>query len=203
MDVHEVHEHIEHAAEGHEHGAGEKSGKRVALIIAILAAFLAVTELGENSSQNEYNALNVQTNDVWAYFQARTIRRGVAEGTIDVLNSLGDLPMSPDHKATLDKTIATLTADAQRMDSDPKGGEGRKELEAKARGLEEERDAKLHAYHAFEYGAAALQLGVVLASAGLLTGATWLIGVAMGLGGLALVLDGVGWFFPELMRFVH
>jgi hypothetical protein len=203
MDIHEVREHIDHAAEGHEHHASDKSGKRVALIIAMLAALLAITELGENGSQNEYNALNVQTNDVWNFFQARTIRMSVAEGTLQVLNSLEDLPMSPDHKASLDKSIASLTTEAQRMDSDPKGGEGRRELQARARQLEAERDAKLHAYHAFEFGAAALQLGVVLASAGLLTGAGWLISLAMGLGALALGLDGIGWLFPELMRFIH
>jgi hypothetical protein len=203
MDIHEVREHIEHAAEGHEHHASERSGKRVALIIAVLAALLAVTELGENSSQNEYNALNVQSNDVWSFYQAKTIRMSMADGTLQVLNSLEDLPMSPDHKAALDKSIGALTAEARRMDSDPQTGEGRKELQVKARALEAERDAKLNAYHAFEYGAAALQLGVVLASAGLLTGAGWLISIAIGLGGVALGLDGVGWFLPELMRFIH
>jgi hypothetical protein len=201
MDIQEVREHMEHAAE-HGSAGHHNENKRVALAIAILAALLAVTELGASSAQNEYTALNVEVNDTWAFYQAKTIRLDTANAAADILTDLADPNATPERKALVEKQIATLRGEATRHDSDPATGNGRKQLLAQAQKLESERRTKLGAFHAFEFGGAALQLGVVLASAGLLTGAFWLVGVAMGLGGLAICLNLVGWFAPNLMHLV-
>ena len=195
MEAREIHEQIEEAA--HE---GRGSGRRVALLIAVLAALLAITELGAKRAQNEYMTLNVLVTDAWAFFQAKTIRLSVAEASLDTLQALRDVQPSAEGKAAIERRIAALEATARRLESDPASGEGRRELAARAASLDAARGERLAAYHAFEYGSAALQLAVVLASAGLLTGAGFLEAIAIGLGVLALVLNVVGYAFPALMH---
>jgi hypothetical protein len=53
----------------------------------------------------------------------------------------------------------------------------------------------------FEYGAAALQLGIVLASAAVITEMIILAFMAMGLGGLGIAFGLLGWFAPTLIHF--
>jgi len=60
------------AGHGAHHG-GENKG--VALLISVLALFLAVAEMGAKSSQTEALNANVQAANLWSFFQARTIRQ--------------------------------------------------------------------------------------------------------------------------------
>ena len=199
MDVREVHEHIEHA--GH-HQGHSIAGKNVALIIAILAALLALTELGGHNAGSKSSELSVEAADVWAFYQAKTVRSNLTTTTVELLSDLADPAMSPERKAALDAHIASLEALNKRLDSDPQTGEGRHELTEKARHMEAERDRYDNAADAFGYATAALQLAVVLASASLLTGAPWLAVFAMGLGVFAGALDLVGWLAPQLMAYI-
>ena len=78
MSAHENLEHAEHA----EHAS--HSNKRIALLIAILALFLAFSETLGKSSQTAAIADNIKASDTWNFFQAKTIRqtslRVAAEG---------------------------------------------------------------------------------------------------------------------------
>ncbi|WP_163585827.1 DUF4337 family protein, partial [Klebsiella michiganensis] len=69
-----------------------------------------------------------------------------------------------------------------RWDSEPETREGRKELAARAVAAEAKRDKKYKAYHDFEIASAAFQIGIVLASATVITGALALAWLAGGLG---------------------
>ena len=62
---------------GHGHGAdhGGEGHKGVALLIAVLALFLALAETGAKSAQTEALAKNVEAANLWAFFQARSIRQ--------------------------------------------------------------------------------------------------------------------------------
>ena len=71
---------------------------------------------------------------------------------------------------------------AQRYESEPETGEGRKELMARAKVKEQTRDKSLAAYHMFEYASAAFQLAIVLAGAAALTTVMWLTFISVGLG---------------------
>lgn len=196
MDTDEIREQM-HQAAGHEgHGA---ANKRVALIIAVLAALLAITELGANKASVGASTLNVATNDVWAFYQAKTLRSSMANSFADMLADLTDPAMAPERKAAVQAHIDGLRAEARRLNSDPVKNEGRAELMAHAQQMEAQRDVKLDALEAFELATAFLQLAVVLASAGLLTSVSWLIGGAVALGFLACGLDAVGFFVPELV----
>ena len=81
---------------------------------------------------------------------------------------MGDLPA--ESNTAVQKQIDAWNATAERYDSEPQTGEGRKELTERAKEAEAERDHKLAAYHLFELGSAASQLAIVLASAAIITG---------------------------------
>jgi uncharacterized membrane protein YdbT with pleckstrin-like domain len=96
-------------------------------------------------------------------------------------------------------TIADWQATAAREDSEPSTGEGRKELAAKAQGIEKHRDDRAAAKETYEFGSGALELGILLASSAIVTGLLPLafIGGFFGLVGSALAL--LGWFAPHVI----
>ena len=69
MSAHESMEHAEHA----EHASGEN--KKIALLIAVIALCLALSETLGKGAQTESIAKNVEASNLWAFFQAKSIRR--------------------------------------------------------------------------------------------------------------------------------
>ena len=65
---------------GHGHGAhGGEENKKVALLISVLALMLAVAEILGQSAQTKTLQSNIEASNLWAFFQAKTIRKTVAE----------------------------------------------------------------------------------------------------------------------------
>ena len=156
--------------------------RRVAVMISVLAAGLALSEMGEKASQNEYLTHHVALSDDWAFYQARTIRGNVYGLEASVLESL---PGATENPAIVEK-IATARAQIARMDDDPVGG-GRKQLLEKTKVQTEERDHAFHLYHQYEMVVGALQIAIVLASVSIVTRIRSLTAGAAVLGGVALV----------------
>jgi len=190
----EIHEAIEKAKEG-EHGEG--FNRRIALLIAILALFLSFSETLGKSAQTEAISANVKSSDTWAFFQAKDIRRTVLNATADQTTLLSASVTDPAGKAAIDKQIDNWRKTAARYESDPKTGEGRKELAERAKGEEEERDLSMAKYHHYELSSAAFQVGIVLASAAVITGMVALAWLAGALGVAGVVLLALGLFAPH------
>src|SRR6516164_9554331 len=97
MSAHESMEHAEHA----EHASG--SNKRIALLIAVLALFLAISETLGKGAQTESISKNVEAANLWAFFQAKSIRRTVVQTAAEQgklgLSTPGD-DASKDRKST-------------------------------------------------------------------------------------------------------
>ena len=75
-----------------------------------------------------------------------------------------------------------------RRESEPETGEGRRELMERAKAAEAARDQGMHDEGRYDTASALLQVRIVLASAGFITGMValaWVAG-ALGLGGAAL-----------------
>jgi Domain of unknown function (DUF4337) len=103
----------------------------------------------------------------------------------------------PAAKDAMQKQIDAWKKTAARYDSEPSTNEGRKELAERAKGAEEERDLLMAKYHHYELASAAFQIGIVLASAAVITGMVLLawLGGALGVVGLALLA--LGLFAPH------
>ena len=70
----------------------------------------------------------------------------------------------------LQKQIDDWQKTAARYRSEPETGEGTEQLAERAKHAEEERDLAEAKYHHFELASAAFQIGIVLASATIITG---------------------------------
>ncbi|HEY1979529.1 MAG TPA: DUF4337 domain-containing protein [Xanthobacteraceae bacterium] len=195
----EIHEAIEKAQEG-EHGEG--FNRRIALVIAILALFLSFSETLGKGAQTEVVTKNIEASDLWAFFQAKDIRRTVVNVAADQTGLLAAGLADPAAKAAGDKQIETWRHTAERYESDPKAGNGRKELEEKAKTAEEERDLSTAKYHHYELASAAFQIGIVLASAAVITGMIGLAWFAGALGVVGLALLALGLFSPHAVPFI-
>jgi hypothetical protein len=192
----EAQETMEHAIHA-EHAA--HSNRKVALVIAVLALFLSFSETLGKSAQTEAIDANVRASDAWAFFQAKDVRKTTVLTAADQTALLAAGLSDPAAKAAVDKQIETWRKTAERYESDPKNGNGRKELAERAKEEEQKRDLSLARYHHYELSSAAFQIGIVLASAAVITevmGLAWFAGL-LGVGGLVLL--GLGLFAPHFL----
>jgi hypothetical protein len=195
----EIHETIEKAQEG-EHS--QYFNRRIALLIAVLALFLSFSETLGKSAQTEAIAANVESSDLWAFFQAKSIRMTQVNTAADEMLVAAEAASDPAVKTTMQKQIDAWKKTAARYESEPSTREGRKELAERAKEEEEKRDLAMAKYHHYELGSAAFQIGIVLASAAVITGTValaWLGGV---LGVVGLVLTALGLFAPHAVHLI-
>ena len=170
------HEHIQHAAD-----------KRIALLIAVLALLLALVETGAKSAQTEAITRNVEAANLWAYFQARTVRQTTVQTAAEQAE-LQAATTDPSARAALEAQRKAWLDTAARWESEPSTGEGRKELTERARATEAERDQSMAKYHLYEYSAALLQVAIVVVSSSIVTSVSLLavLGIVFGIGGVGL-----------------
>jgi hypothetical protein len=197
MSAHENLEHVEHA----EH-ASHGGNKKIALLISVLALFLAFSETLGKSAQTTAITLNVTSNDLWAFFQAKTIRMTVLSTASEQLQVVADTSENAAAKASMTKAIENWKKNAARYNDEPETNEGRKQLAERAKDAEHQRDEALARYHNYEFASAAFQIGIVLASATIITGMmalAWLSG-ALGIAGLTFMAFGL--WAPHALDFL-
>ena len=191
-----AHEELEHA----EHAAGHN--KQIALLIAVIVLFLAISETLGKSAQTAAISDNVEASNLWAFFQAKTIRMTAVRTAAEAMAIEANASAEPAVKATMTKQIEVWSKTANRYDDEPDTGEGRKQLMARAQTAEHSCDTNMAKYHHFELASAAFQVGIVLASAAIITGMIALAFAAGGLSIAGLVLMGIGLFAPHAVHFV-
>jgi hypothetical protein len=195
----EIHETIEKAQEG-EHS--QYFNRRIALLIAVLALFLSFSETLGKSAQTEAISANVESSDLWAFFQAKSIRLTLLNTAAEEMLVAADAASDPAVKTSMQKQIDAWKKNAARYDSEPSTGEGRKELAERAKEAEEKRDLALAKYHHYELASAAFQVGIVLASAAVITGIVALAWLGGALGVLGLALTALGLFAPHAVHLI-
>ena len=180
----------EHAHQHHsEHGHGlEGENKKVALLIAVLALLLAFAEILGQRAQTETLQKNIEASNLWAHFQAKTVRMSVAETAAEEMQALLAGITEPGLKKVMQTQIASFRATAARMENDPSSKDGRHQLGEQAREAEAMRDKMGRRHHRFELSKGAFQIGIVLASATVITGIGALLWAATGLGGVGLLM---------------
>jgi hypothetical protein len=128
---------------------------KAGLVICVLAALLAINTLmgGSNSSKILNNT--IEANNTWSFFQAKSIKQTLAEMAQDEAIRAGDK-----------KKAEALAAKIDRYENEPK--EGKKELMAKARGLEAERSVAKSRSPWYTYAGSLFQIAIVLLTASIL-----------------------------------
>src|SRR5689334_16995821 len=201
MSAHENLEHAEHA----QHAAHEGGhNKQIALIISVLALFLAFSETFGKSAQTSALNFQIEASNLWNFFQAKNIRRTALIVATEAAKVEQGFATDEGRKAALAKQIEEWTKTAARYRSEPEAGngkgEGTVELSRRALEMEHNRDHQLNKYHNFEFASAAFQIGIVLASAAVITSMMSLAYAAIGVGLIGMVLTGTGLLMPELLH---
>src|SRR5919204_718999 len=192
MGAHESMEHAEHV----EHASG--SNKNIALLIAVIALFLALSEMLGKSAQTESISKNVEASNLWAFFQAKSIRRTQIQTAAEQGKLTLGTTTDEAAKAALAKQIDTWEKTAARYRSEPETGEGTEQLSKRAKEAEHERDEATDRYHHYEYASAMFQIAIVLASATIITGMIWLAWVSGLLMAMGIGMTWAGLFWPHL-----
>jgi hypothetical protein len=187
-------EHAEHA----EHASSEN--KKIALLIAVLALFLAISETLGKGAQTEAISKNVEAANLWAFFQAKSIRRTVVQTAAEQGKLTLGTTTDDANKAAIQKQIEDWQKTAARYRSEPETGEGTEQLAEKAKHAEHERDEATAKYHHFELASAAFQIGIVLASASIITGMLALAYVGGLLTLAGIVMTALGMWWPHLLH---
>jgi len=177
------------------HGVDTHGGnKGVALLISILALVLAFSETLGKGAQTAALAMNIEASNLWAFFQAKTIRQTVLRTAAE------ELDVSASSSESAKKQIAKWRETAQRYQNEPETGEGRDQLAARAKEAEKKRDRSMAAYHHYELASAAVQIAIVLASASIITSMPLLVWIAGALGALGVAFCVIGFFFPTAVH---
>jgi len=180
-------------------GHVDPSKKGIALLISVLALVLAVSETLGKSAQTLGLSHNIEASNLWSFFQGKTVRQTVLKVAAEQLEL--ELPRAQGEvKAALEKHIKGWRDSLARYESEPETKEGRKELAERAKAAQQERDVAFAAYHYYELASAAVQVGIVLASASIITGTVFLAWIGGVLGAIGIAFTAVGFFAPTAVH---
>ena len=199
----------EQIAEARE-SADEKFKNRAALSIAVMAMLLAITSLGGGNAAEDMANNNIQASDTWAFYQAKSIRQTAIKVAADGLEA--DLRANPNMPAPgrefIQKKIEEYRSTAARYEDEPDKddpgnplkGEGRKQLTARAKDFETQRERAAKQDPNFDFAEALFQIAIVLASVAILANSRLVLRVALAVGAAAtlLMLNGYFLLLPNL-----
>ena len=146
-------------------------------VIVVFAALLAINTYlaGGNSSKVLNNT--IEANNTYAFYQAKSIKGTLAEMALEDAVARKDT-----------KKIESLEQKIARYESEPATGEGKKELLAKARGLEAERAVAKQRSPWYTYAGSLLQIAIVFLTASILAVKDSLFRASLGVGAFAILL---------------
>jgi len=140
--------------------------KLTGIYLGIVAMLLAITTLGgSNASKVMLNA-NIQASDIYGYYQSKYIRQTAYRLAADQLEAqLATSSAIPEAaRAKMEERIKRWRATADRYETDPASGQGKKELLATAREWEAKRDRAALRDPNFDFAEALFQIAIVLGS---------------------------------------
>ncbi|HEY3117318.1 MAG TPA: DUF4337 domain-containing protein, partial [Chloroflexota bacterium] len=178
METRELLERVERGEEAAQEG--EAFGRRAAVLVSILAAFLAISSLAGNRAATEAILSQEKASDTYNEFQANSLKRHINEDDAALLRIVA--AGSP-NEASANQRAATLeqaVAEKYRPNQDA--------LLPHAQELEHERDTAESRHRVFEMAEAGFQLGIVLSSIAIVARATALLAAGGVLGVLGLLL---------------
>ena len=169
-----------------------------ALLVSVLAMVLAVCNLGGSNTGKDAMMNNILASNMYSFYQAKNVRQTQYKLAVDELEiQLAADKLSPASKQLLQDKVAAYKKTIERYESEPENGEGKKELMARAKAYEHERDTALKKDPWFDYAEGLLQLAIVLTSVAIITGRHSMAYVSflLGIVGSVCTLNGYFLFF--------
>jgi hypothetical protein len=181
----------------------KEKDRRAAIVIAILALFLALSEAGAKKADHISTEKNIESSDLFNFYQAKKIRSTIVETASQTLES--QMPGVSDPKAhdALEKQIADFKTKAAEFEHDPKKPEDSLDaIQDRANEAGEARELANRQLEHYELGSGAVQIAIVLASAAIITGVGALMWFSIALGAVGVILMTLGFFAPTLISFI-
>jgi hypothetical protein len=200
VEATEIAEKIHGDEEVHSAEADATFRKLTGIYLGVVAMLLAIATLGGSHATKVMLAANIQASDTYGFYQAKYLRQTVYQVTADQFEA--HLLAQPDQpeaaKAKAEDAIKRYRRIAERYESEPSTGLGKKELLAKAKEWEAKRDHAAEADPNFEFSEALFQIAIVLGSVAIVAASRPLVGLSGILAGIASLLMLNGYFL-----FVH
>lgn len=184
--------------------ADKKFRSRAALVIALMAMMLAIATLGGSNVAEDMIAANIQASNLWAFHQAKNSRQTSLKVGADLLEAqmrLLDKSLTPETRQSLANKIKEYNDTVARYESEPENAEGKKELFARAKAFEVERDRAMKRDTNFDFAEALFQIAIVLGSVAILSYVRFILNIAVVLGVVATVLMLNGFFLVVQLPF--
>src|SRR5690242_11712593 len=116
MEATEAADMISEAAEEKEH---DQFRNRAAMMIAVIAAVLAISGLGDNNAKDEMVASNIKASDTWSFYQAKNVRQNLYALEIDDLKAQLDAGVPPAQRAAIEARLKSYEDRVARYESEP------------------------------------------------------------------------------------
>lgn len=158
----------------HEHAEeGPRWIQGVALSAAILAVLAAIASLLAGHHANEAMLEQMQANDVWAFYQAKSIKSSVLDTRLQLLSALGK-----EVRAEEQGKLATYERESKQIE------ENGKELETSSR-------AHMARHNVLARAVTVLQIAIALAAVAVLVRrkSVWFLSLALGVVGAAFTVQ--------------
>ena len=181
----------------------KEKDRRAAIVIAILALFLALSEAGAKKADHISTEKNIESSDLFNFYQAKKIRSTIVETASQTLES--QMPGVSDPKAhdALEKQVADFKAKAAEFEHDPKKPEDSLDaIQDRANEAGDARELANRQLEHYELGSGAVQIAIVLASAAIITGIGALMWFSVALGAVGVILMTFGIFRSDVISFI-
>jgi hypothetical protein len=134
-----------------EHTA-DPNTRRVGILVGVVGIFLSLTTIASHRAHTDAVIHRTESNDAWAYYQAKKIREYESEVAVTLLHTLGTDPAKLEAAVQkLEASRAKYAAEAEKIQQD-------------AKAKDEESDVEETRALKYDIGEGLLELGLVLCS---------------------------------------
>ncbi len=132
--------------------AADPNTRRVGILVGVVGIFLSVVTIASHRAHTDAVIHRTESNDAWAYYQAKKIREYESGVAATLLHTLGTDPAKTEASVQkLEAAGAKYAADAEKIQQDAKAKDAESDIE-EVRALR------------FDIGEGLLELGLVLCS---------------------------------------
>jgi hypothetical protein len=161
----------------------DKIKSKAAMIISIFAAIFSINAfIGSQLSSSVLNN-TIKANDIYSFYQAKSMKQTMTEFAQEDAVRAGDKKRADELQVRID-----------RYESDPDTGEGKRELLAKAKATEADRDHAKKQSPWIGIAGSVMQIAIVLLTASILSSGMLMFWGGLGAMGVALVIMSQGLF---------
>jgi Domain of unknown function (DUF4337) len=160
----------------------------VAIAVSVFATLMALGNIKDGNVVQAMTAAQAKTVDSWSYYQAKGMKRHLAESMADQLQIQLDVQanLAPAARERLETRMQTYQKDAKRYESE------QLEIKKQAEGLAAEYDRLNVHDDQFDMAEAAFSVGIALAGVAALTKKRWMLILVFFFGSVGIVMELAG-----------